>query len=346
MIRPVPAEGEVFDINDGKARLIGIPLISLIMHLIFHDLESGYEHINHVQGFFISFIYTLTYWEGIRHIWSWLQKKHAHYSQTKVRLIKLITAVLLYGIAATVVIKYLGLALFGQSCTLEMMVQGYFIGLIPTILVLMVYEAVYFFESWKNKVKESEAISRTQLVNQLEALKAQLDPHFLFNSLNTLSSLIDENEPAQQYLSRLSDVYRYVLLSKDRTTVTLKEEMEFVNAFLYLAQVRFQSGLEVDTQISSKSWNLAVAPLSIQLLVENALKHNVISRQHPLKITIRETDGYLWVSNAIHKKEVLEPTTKVGLKNILEQYKLLSELPVHIYRDALRFEVALPLLPA
>jgi LytS/YehU family sensor histidine kinase len=226
------------------------------------------------------------------------------------------------------------------------MVQGYLIGLIPTFLVMLVYETVYFFESWKNKVKESEAISRTQLVNQLEALKAQLDPHFLFNSLNILSSLIDDNEPAQQYLSRLSDVYRYVLLSKDRTTVSLREEMEFVDAFLYLAKVRFQAGLEVETHIADQSWDLSVAPLSIQLLVENALKHNVITREHPLHITIREKDGYLWVSNAIHKKVHLEPSTKVGLNNILEQYKLLSELPVHIIRDPLRFEVALPLLPA
>jgi len=345
-ILPVQTETGSFNPNDGLARLIGIPFISLLMHFTFHGLEEGRLHKSHIEGLFVSFLFTLAYWEGIRRVWGMLQEKYPHYTQTIERLTKLIGTVLLYGVVVTVVINYSSELIFGTACTLELMVQGYFIGLIPTFLVLLVYETVYFFESWKNKVKESEAISRTQLVNQLEALKAQLDPHFLFNSLNILSSLIDDNEPAQQYLSRLSDVYRYVLLSKDRTNVSLREEMEFVDAFLYLAKVRFQTGLEIETHIDNQSWNLTVAPLSIQLLVENALKHNVISREHPLHITIREKDGYLWVSNAIHKKVHLEASTKVGLNNILEQYKLLSELPVHIIRDPLRFEVALPLLPA
>ena len=342
-LQPLGLEDKPYDSNDLIARLIGIPVISIIMHIIFVFLD-GSLHENHVEGLFTSFLFTLTYWEGIRQIWCYLQKKLSHYKQTKERLIKLVISVLIYGVFATILIHYVCHWLFGLECTIQLMTTGYFIGLVPTVLVLMVYETVYFFESWKNKVKESEAISRTQLVNQLEALKAQLDPHFLFNSLNILSSLIDDNEPAQQYLSRLSDVYRYVLLSKERTTVSLREEMEFVNAFLYLAKVRFQTGLEIETHISEESWNLTVAPLSIQLLVENALKHNVITREHPLHVTIREKDGYLWVSNPIHKKVHLEPSTKVGLKNILEQYKLLSELPVHIIRDPLRFEVALPLL--
>lgn len=342
-IKTIGTEEKPYDSNDLNARLIGVPLISIIMHFTFSFLE-GDLHKSHAEGLFTSFLFTLTYWEGIRQIWCYLQKRFSHYSQTKERLTKLVVSVLIYGVFATVLIHYLTEILFGVQCTVPLMVQGYFIGLVPTILVLMVYETVYFFESWKNKVKESEAISRTQLVNQLEALKAQLDPHFLFNSLNILSSLIDDNEPAQQYLSRLSDVYRYVLLSKNRTTVSLREEMEFVNAFLYLAKVRFQAGLEIETHISDGSWNRTVAPLSIQLLVENALKHNVITREQPLHITIREKDGYVWVSNPIHKKVHLESSTKVGLNNILEQYKLLSELPVHIVRDPLRFEVALPLL--
>jgi hypothetical protein len=344
--RPIGFDAEPFLINDGKARLIGIPLIAVIMHFSFHQLETGFSEIGHFEGLVVSFIYTLTYWEGIRHIWDYLQRRHSHYSQTKTRLIKLVLSVLAYGVVATVAIKFAGVALFGRGCTLPMMIQGYFIGLIPTTLVLMVYESVYFFESWKNKVKESEAISRTQLENQLEALKAQLDPHFLFNSLNILSSLIDENEPAQDYLSRLSDVYRYVLLSKNRNTVSLKEEMQFVEAYLYLAKVRFQSGLQVDTDISESSLDLEVAPLSVQLLIENALKHNVISREHPLLIRICEEDGYLWVRNDIHKKVNLESSTKIGLQNIMERYRLISNMPVHIIRDSLRFEVAIPLLPA
>jgi LytS/YehU family sensor histidine kinase len=224
------------------------------------------------------------------------------------------------------------------------MISGYFIGLIPTTLVLMVYEAVYFFHSWKNQVLESEGIMRTQVTAQLDALKNQLDPHFLFNSLNTLSSLIDENEPAQQYLSRLSDVYRYVLVSKDRNTVTLREEMEFVNAFLYLAKVRFTSGLTIEKDIPESVMEQLVAPLSVQLLVENVLKHNVITRENPLTVSILAENGFLWVKNEVKPKVHFESGTKVGLNNISERYRLLSAIPVQILKSSKNFEVGLPLM--
>lgn len=331
-----------FQLRDGLARIIGIPVIALIMHMEYnHWTSSGWK------GYLISLSYTIAYWEGIRHLWAYLQRRYSHYSQTGQRIFFLTISVLLYGVVVTVCLENFSSILLDLSCGWEKIFRGYTKGLIPTTLVLMVYEMVYFFHSWKEKVIESEAINRTMLESQLNALKNQLDPHFLFNSLNVLSSLIDENPPAQEYLSRLSDVYRYVLMSKDKNTVSLREEMEFVEAFVYLAKVRFQAGLEVHTRIPESSLGQTVAPLSVQLLVENALKHNVISREHPLHIDIRVVDGYLWVSNAIHKKVHLENTsTRVGLQNILERYKLLSELPVKVNRDALTFEVALPLLQA
>jgi LytS/YehU family sensor histidine kinase len=272
------------------------------------------------------------------------QSKFPHYSQTRKRLMILVFMVLGFGVFATVLVKYIGYFLVGTDCTLDKMISGYFIGLIPTALVMVVYEAVYFFHSWKEKVIEAETLARSQLVSQLEALKSQLDPHFLFNSLNTLSSLIDENEEAQQYLNRLADVYRYVLASKNRDTVTLREEMEFVDAFLYLAQVRFRTGLEVRKTIPDASWDKKVVPLGVQLLVENALKHNAITQHEPLAIDIEIEGDYLWVKNEIRPKVHLESSTKLGLKNILERYKLLTSRPVHIFNNRVRFEVALPLI--
>jgi LytS/YehU family sensor histidine kinase len=156
--------------------------------------------------------------------------------------------------------------------------------------------------------------------------------------------LIDENEPAQQYLSRLSDVYRYVLVSKDRNTVTLREEMEFVNAFLYLAKVRFTTGLTIEKDIPDSVLEQLVAPLSVQLLVENALKHNVITRENPLTISILVENNFLWVKNEIKPKVHFESGTKVGLNNIMERYRLLTSMPVKILKEANRFEVGLPLM--
>jgi sensor histidine kinase YesM len=335
-----------YRVKDLPARIIGIPLISLLMYMTFGRIKGVYDN-NYLEGIAVSFFYTIGYWEGIRKIWMILARRYPHYTQTRIRITRLVLAILVYGAFLSVLIPAVSRLMFGTGCTPEIMVWGYLVGLIPTAVVLVLYEATYFFHAWKTKVQEAEALERSQLINQLDVLKAQLDPHFLFNSLNTLSSLIDENEPAQEYLSRLADVYRYVLLSRDRNTVSLEEEMEFVRAYLYLAKVRFQDSLQLDIHIPTSSYHHLVAPLSIQLLVENALKHNVASKESPLLIRITESEGYIRVSNEIRPKAVLhQESTKVGLQNILERYRLLSDQPVRILDQANLFEVSIPLLPA
>jgi len=331
-----------FEVRDLMVRIIGIPSIAVIMFAVLHKGTGNLA--GELKGFFICFIYTLAYWQGLRQVWMMLQNRFPHYSQTGKRMLLLAVIVIAYGVLISFVIECLAALLLNTNCTIHKIVKAYFIGLIPTFLVLMAYETVYFFYSWRDKVIESEAIVRTHLVSQLDALKNQLDPHFLFNSLNTLSSLIDENEPAQKYLSRLADIYRYVLISKDKNTVTLKEEMEFVNAYLYLAKVRFSSGLSIEIDIPEQYINQMVAPLSVQLLVENALKHNVITKENPLTVELKVQDGFLWVKNEIKPKVHFESSTKVGLKNIMERYRLLTSIPVQILNEANRFEVALPLM--
>ena len=339
-VKVIQTLGKAFKVNDGWARVIGIPIIAIIMHIT----HKGNGDLEDWHGYVMSSLYTIAYWQGLRIIWMKLQEKYSHYAQTKKRITLLFFSMLTYGFLVTLVLENLVPLLDFSFCPLEDVIRGYLVGLIPCSLVLMAYETVYFFHSWKDKVMESEAIARSQVVSQLDALKNQLDPHFLFNSLNTLSSLIDENEMAQQYLTRLSDVYRYVLVSKDRNTVTLREEMEFVSAFLYLAKVRFTTGLTVEKNIPDSILNQYVAPLSVQLLVENALKHNVITRENPLTISIQVEEGFLWVKNEIKPKVHFESGTKVGLNNILERYRLLTSIPVRILNESNRFEVGLPLM--
>lgn len=336
-------ESAKFRVRDLPARIIGIPIIAFFMHLKLHAAPSD-SLLTGLSGYSVSLLYTLSYWEGLRLIWMKLQRRYSHYNQTARRIFTMTGIVLVYGVVVTLFIECFMSLLFHYQCTQNKIIYGYFKGLIPTTLVLMVYESVYFFHSWKTKVLEAESLARTQLISQLEALKSQLDPHFLFNSLNTLSSLIDDNQPAQHYLNHLADVYRYVLLSKDRDTVSLKEEMEFVQAYLYLAQVRFQDGLKVHIDLPENLMQQKVAPMSVQLLVENALKHNVITQSNPLHVYIEANGPYLWVRNAIRPKVKLEESTKLGLSNILERYRLLTELPVQIINDQMQFRVALPLI--
>jgi LytS/YehU family sensor histidine kinase len=224
--------------------------------------------------------------------------------------------------------------------------KGFKIGLIPTIIVTLIYESVFFFESWKANVKKTETLARENVQSQLDTLKNQLDPHFLFNSLNTLASLIDdENKSAQEYLDRLSDVYRYVLISKDKNTVTVEEEMQFLDAYIYLNKVRFRENLQIEKQVSKQAYHQQVAPLSLQMLIENAIKHNIISKDKPLKIKISEdSEGYLQIENNIQEKKTFEKSTKVGLQNIINRYQLLTDKQVEIVKNTDFFKVRIPLL--
>jgi LytS/YehU family sensor histidine kinase len=221
------------------------------------------------------------------------------------------------------------------------------VSLFPLLLMLAVYEGVYFFERWKESIRHSEALALANVQSQFEALKKQLDPHFLFNSLNTLAYLIDlENEPAQEYLSRLADVYRYVLETRGQTTVSLEEELAFLDDYLYLNQVRFRDNLQLEKELSPASRRRQVPALSLQLLVENAIKHNIISPDQPLSIRIVEEGDSLRIENNKQTRPSLGYSSRLGLKNLQEQYGLLTARPLKISDEATRFSVTIPLLEA
>ena len=164
--------------------------------------------------------------------------------------------------------------------------------------------------------------------------------------MNTLAALIDdENAPAQKYLDQLSDVYRYVLVSREKSTVTLEEEMAFLDAYIYLNKTRFRENLMVEAQVDEAAYQKQVAPLSLQMLLENAIKHNIISKENPLTIKILQENNYLSVANNLQEKKTFEKSTKVGLQNIINRYRLLTDQQVEIHKSEWNFTVRIPLLP-
>jgi LytS/YehU family sensor histidine kinase len=266
------------------------------------------------------------------------------YNQTTRRLVYQTTLGLLYTFVATYLLdEVICKGIFHKDLALF---TGFRISIIPMIVVYLVYEAVYFFEAWKMNVRKTESLARESVQSQLEVLKNQLDPHFLFNSMNTLAALIDdENNNAQQYLERLSDVYRYVLVSRNKNTVPLEEEIAFLDAYVYLNKIRFRDNLQVEKQLSPDAYRQYVTPLSLQMLIENAIKHNVVSKENPLKIKIhQEGDQYLVIENNIQEKTILEKSTRVGLQNIINRYSLLTDRQVEVIRNADLFTVKIPLL--
>lgn len=197
----------------------------------------------------------------------------------------------------------------------------------------------------RNNIRvENEALRAENITTHYEMLKSQLDPHFMFNSLNTLQSLIGtDSEKAQEYVQELSQVLRCTLQNKE--VVTLEQELQGVQAYCNLMQIRYGDHLKFDIQIESRCLPCQVLPLSVQGLVENAVKHNVISAKQPLKVDIRTVGANsLVVSNPIQPKIMEETGNGIGLQNLMERYRLKWNADVAIMNDGQRFEVTLPLI--
>jgi sensor histidine kinase YesM len=203
--------------------------------------------------------------------------------------------------------------------------------------------ALLFFKNWKEAAVQHEKLKREQLALQYETLKSQVNPHFLFNNLNSLTSLINTNpDKAIDFVKKLSEVYRYVLDQKDQELVDLEWELKFVESYVFLQKIRFGANLTVQVQVNSK--NFKVIPLSIQMLIENAIKHNEISDRKPMLIKVYTTDDhYLIVENHLQKKPVSEGSG-TGIQNIRERYEFFTNKRVTIFENLDRFLVSIPLL--
>lgn len=221
----------------------------------------------------------------------------------------------------------------------------YFTSLLITIVASIFFHAFYFYQQLqKNKVKEHKIIAGTASA-QFDALKNQLDPHFLFNSLNVLTSLIDENpEAAQNFTTSLSKVYRYVLEQKNKELVSIDEELKFAKTYVRLLKMRFEDSIVFKIPDQATNPEAKVVPLSLQLLLENAVKHNIVNSSNPLTIKIYETNGKLVVENVLQPKEVLKKSSGVGLTNIMQRYSLLTDRKVEVNKTATHFAVAVPML--
>ncbi len=223
--------------------------------------------------------------------------------------------------------------------------RNYQFGLWVSLTVVIIFHFIYYYNKYQQKrVKESQIVAKTESA-KFASLKSQLDPHFLFNSLNVLTSLISENpRQAEKFTTKLSKVYRYVLEQKDKDLIPLEEELKFAKSYMELLKMRFEDGINFNIPNTVSSQELKIVPLSLQLLLENAVKHNVITSKDPLEIKIYEENRFLSIENNINPKASLEKSTKVGLKNINQRYSLITNEKVIIKSNNNIFKVKLPLL--
>ncbi len=221
---------------------------------------------------------------------------------------------------------------------------GMVIGLMFVVLVTNILTISRMTEKWFYSTRQLDVIKQEKLQMDYNSLQDKLNPHFLFNNLSVLRGLIYTNvDEASVFIEDFADVYRYVLKSSDKLLVSLSEELEFLKAYLNLHKARLKAGLKIVYNLNDELLNKEIAPLTLQLLVENAIKHNIAVEENPLEIKIKITDGFLEVTNPIYKKESTY-STHTGLNNLIGRYEFLSENNVTVRNDGEIFSVKVPLI--
>jgi Histidine kinase len=217
--------------------------------------------------------------------------------------------------------------------------------LIMTIMFSAILHGRNFLTGWKQTLLEAEKLKKEQAIAQYETLKTQVNPHFLFNSLNVLTTLVHKDaDVAEQFIIQLSKVYRYILESRAQEIISLEEEMRNLEAYVFLMKIRFGGNFIFDNQLATNTNGFKIAPLTLQMLVENALKHNEISKLHPLSITVFLEDNCIVVRNNLQLKTNQNDSTGIGLSNIKARYGFLSSQTVSISEADGFFTVKIPLI--
>ncbi|MGI4762409.1 MAG: sensor histidine kinase [Janthinobacterium lividum] len=333
--------------NDRRFLLFGIPLLAAL-ELVPRGGYSQPLGWRWLVDYGVALVFTITLWLGNRQLWQWLRRRWPRPADAARRLWWLAAAGVAYTVAASLALAVLLAALQGYHLRPAAELREISLNLVSTFIVLLLYESRHLFEQWETNLRRADHLTQASTQAQLDALAQQLDPHFLFNSLNTLAALIEPgNEPAQHYVEGLADVYRYVLLSREHPTVPLAEELAFLQTYVALQKVRFRDNVQVRYDIAEAALARRVAPLSVQLLVENALKHNEASRARPLHLVVAADATSLRVENTWQPRVAgLAPGTGTGLANVRQRYALLGAAqPVQVTQAGGIFAVTLPLLP-
>jgi LytS/YehU family sensor histidine kinase len=289
-----------------------------------------------------AYFYTFAFWLGNYGFSIYLTGKLPRLKDARKRLFYSIIFVIIYTLF--VVLIWEGI-MFQYHISLRKFIAIYFFSVGVTVLISSLNAAVEFFNLFKKSIEEKEAIKRSQVETELNVLSSQVNPHFLFNSLNTLMSIIPENSDlAITFTQKLSDVYRYSLQGRKRDLVTLGEELKMAESYIFLMRIRYGQNLIVEEDIPEKYLSMKLPVLSLQLIIENAVKHNAVSMNKPLTIRMRAFGHFFEVWNNKNHKQEKEPGTGTGLDNIRRRYALYSDQELIVENDPNYFLIKIPLM--
>lgn len=322
--------------------ILGLSIVAFLVRLVKFS-QFGYRF--HISIFLASFVIVSLMWEILRKINFYLNKRYPFERSLSNRIVLQLLLGIAVGISIRSLIYYLGEPYLPIKLDELFMAATWVIYITVTIGINLGFFTDYFINRWKDSLVLAERLEKEKSIVQFDNLKNQLNPHFLFNALTSLNSLIAENPSlASQFLQQLSKVYRYVLQNKDKNFVSLQTELDFIKNYILLLETRFQNALFIDVSVEQEITARAIVPVTLQILIENALKHNIADSDKPLKIEIFAMDDYLIVSNNLQLRKLVDTSNKLGLENLKSLYSFLTEKPVIIEQTDNQFAVKIPLL--
>jgi sensor histidine kinase YesM len=341
-------------IREGMLVFICIPIVSFILPVVFFGTRFQKAPFFTWQMFITTMVITTAIWIGNRAIMLRARSMYPHFDDSRKRLYFQSLVMLLYTLIINNLIGYLMKDFSnitpgrdGKSSFVDLLINCNSAAIFTSITIVAIYESRYFMDQLGLSVQEKEMLKRESLLAQLHTLKTHVNPHFLFNNLNTLCSIIPENpRQAVDFVQQLSKVYRYILEVKDEKSISLRDEIKVLEAYTFLMKTRFGNNFNIEVLIPEQDMDNQIVPYSLQLLVENAIKHNIVSADKPLWIKVYTVNGELLVTNNLQKKKQEGESTGIGLSNIRNRYMLLTNKLVAVTETEFSFSVSIPLIPS
>ncbi len=332
--------------DDRWIMMVGIPISSVIVSvMLFHNFfeQGNWTFLSVCIP--MSFIYTTCFWLCMRFAYNRVKNYYPDFKDIGKRIGIMFVLLMLVYVVINYTLDHLLQYLFSAGKAHPSPVMEIISTVLLTALIISIYEAISFYMQLQQTVAEKVALERRHVQSQLESLRNQVNPHFLFNSLNTLIYLIPESpEKAIRFVQKLSKVYRYILESRAASIIPLREELDYLNAYVYLLRERFGENLIVDTHRLDALENALIVPLTLQMLFENVIKHNIISSEKPLSIEAFYENDHIIVRNNFQKKNQTMDSTGVGLDNIRERYQFLTHKEVGVIVSKDYFTVLIPVI--
>lgn len=337
------------ELNDRTIRLIGIPFFGICIPLV-TGLYGSLTY--HDPAYWIGFVYFIALsamiWQGNRYLLFRTRKRFTWFDKPSEKLILLIVNNIFYTTPLTIAWLCVWYRLAGFTSTHWEVIQVVtLMNVICVLFITHVYETVFTVKEHQSEQLKNAELSRAKAVAELDALKNQVDPHFMFNSLNSLAFLIDTDPAkAKLFTENLADVYRYILAQKDYNLVTLEDEFSFVGKYAELLQLRFGKAIEIRKHFNGTTGQeYLLPPVSAFVALENAVKHNEVSEQYPLLFDLSLQDSCLVIRNRIREKRSIQHSSGIGLKNLSERFRILTGKEVKAGKEKDDFVIHLPLTP-